>query len=561
MKGLSIKARLVGTMALMGIMLFIGGVMGIAGLQRTNTVLKEVYSNQMAAAMAIGNVQNRMLQARTTLDQAVMSMDTDDVKGMVKRAEDFHAQAEQEWQRYAALPSDSEEKKLSEEVTAKRAQYLRDGAQALIAAIGAGQRIDAERVMAEKVQPLFAAFSSRADELAALQMKVAAQGYRDSQSMFGIIRIAAVAGLLLGLLIVAVSAVLLVRAITGPLRAMLGHFDAIAAGDLTTPIRATSQDEMGQLMQGLGKMQKSLAETVLHVREGSTAIGLATGQIAEGNQNLSSRTEQQASNLEETASSMEELTATVKQNADNAQQANSLVQSAAEIAVKGGSVVAQVVDTMGAINASSRKIVDIIGVIDGIAFQTNILALNAAVEAARAGEQGRGFAVVATEVRTLAQRSAAAAKEIKALIDDSAGKVDTGSKLVDQAGATMHEVVTSVQRVADIMSEISAASLEQTSGIEQINLAIGQMDQVTQQNAALVEEAAATAELLREQSGMLAQAVSVFKVGSEPAMAALPSDRGSTALATVRPPLKTALPKPRAATKVLATAGDEWEQF
>jgi methyl-accepting chemotaxis protein len=259
-------------------------------------------------------------------------------------------------------------------------------------------------------------------------------------------------------------------------------------------------------------MRNSLARLVSQVRQGTDTIATASSQIAAGNQDLSSRTEEQASSLEETAASMEELTSTVKQNADNARQANQLAVSASSVAVKGGSVVAQVVDTMGAINASSRKIVDIISVIDGIAFQTNILALNAAVEAARAGEQGRGFAVVAAEVRNLAQRSASAAKEIKGLIDDSVSKVGEGSQQVAQAGRTMDEIVDSVKRVTDIMAEIQAASQEQTQGIGQINQAITQMDQVTQQNAALVEEAAAAAASLQEQAAGLSQVVSVFRL-------------------------------------------------
>jgi methyl-accepting chemotaxis protein len=285
----------------------------------------------------------------------------------------------------------------------------------------------------------------------------------------------------------------------------------IASGDLSQAIE-TKPNDNSSLLVAMKTMRNSLVEIVGHVRAGTDTIATASGQIASGNLDLSSRTEQQAGALEETASSMEQLAGTVKHNAENARAANDLARSASEVAVKGGVVVSQVVDTMGSINASSRKIVDIIGVIDGIAFQTNILALNAAVEAARAGEQGRGFAVVASEVRSLAQRSAAAAKEIKTLIGDSVEKVDVGAKLVDQAGATMQQVVASVKRVTDIIGEFSAASQEQTSGIEQINQAIIQMDNVTQQNAALVEQAAAAAQSMQEQAAKLSRVVSVFKL-------------------------------------------------
>jgi len=314
------------------------------------------------------------------------------------------------------------------------------------------------------------------------------------------------------LLVGALFAWRLTAGIVNPMRGAVELAQRVASGDLSTQVSAGSRDEVGQLLTALKSMNDSLYKVVGEVRNGTDTIATASSQIASGNQDLSSRTEQQASSLEQTAASMEELTSTVKQNADNARQANQLAVSASEVAVRGGSVVSQVVDTMGSINASSRKIVDIIGVIDGIAFQTNILALNAAVEAARAGEQGRGFAVVASEVRSLAQRSAAAAKEIKGLIDDSVGKVEAGSQQVAEAGKTMEEIVTSVKRVTDIMGEITAASQEQTSGIEQINQAITQMDQVTQQNAALVEEAAAAAASLQEQAGGLSQVVSIFQL-------------------------------------------------
>ena len=344
-----------------------------------------------------------------------------------------------------------------------------------------------------------------------------------------------------GIALIAAVAIawLITRSITRPLNRAVEVARTVAAGDLSSHIEVTSLDETGQLLGALKDMNTNLRDIVSQVREGTDTIATASDEIAVGNLDLSSRTEQQASSLEETASSMEELTSTVKQNAEHARQANGLARSASDVATRGGAVVSDVVETMGAIHASASKIVDIISVIDGIAFQTNILALNAAVEAARAGEQGRGFAVVASEVRNLAQRSASAAKEIKTLIDDSVNKVDEGSRLVTQAGATMDEIVVSVKRVTDIMGEITVASHEQENGIEQINHAVTEMDAVTQQNAALVEEAAAAAQSLKEQSARLAETVSVFNLGAgqrnagaaRPASAASASQQRALAVA------------------------------
>ncbi|MBI3523666.1 MAG: HAMP domain-containing protein [Betaproteobacteria bacterium] len=366
------------------------------------------------------------------------------------------------------------------------------------------------------------------------------------------------------------------RIITRPLQEAVVVADAVAKGDLTQHIEVNTRDETGQLLQALKDMNESLSGIVGDVRGSTDSITTAAKQIAAGNSDLSQRTEEQASSLEETASSMEELTSTVKQNAENAKQANQLAITASNVAVKGGAVVGEVVGTMASISDSSKKIVDIISVIEGIAFQTNILALNAAVEAARAGEQGRGFAVVAGEVRNLAQRSAAAAKEIKTLIGDSVDKVDAGAKLVDQAGTTMNEIVSAVKRVTDIMAEISAASSEQSAGIEQVNQAITQMDEVTQQNAALVEEAAAAAESMEEQAGVLMEAVSIFKLeaggGRTRSSAAKPAGSAGVALAAsthravvrsvtpVKKPARQIKAKPAAAGGTDANDG-EWAEF
>jgi methyl-accepting chemotaxis protein len=409
-----------------------------------------------------------------------------------------------------SLVDSPDEKLLFEETVANRAAYigLRTSALKLKAD---GERDQLVRLVNEKLVPALGAYDASIKAMLSFQKASIDKGVMSIgvlyQSGRATLLLLAAAALCLGGLL----AWWLTVSIIQPLASAVRVTQLVASGDLTSKIIVDSRDETGQLMQALKDMNDSLVGIVGQVRQGTDTIATASSQIAAGNQDLSSRTEQQASSLEETAASMEELTSTVKQNADNARQANQLAVSASGVAVKGGQVVSQVVATMGEINTSSRKIVEIISVIDGIAFQTNILALNAAVEAARAGEQGRGFAVVAAEVRNLAQRSAAAAKEIKTLIGDSVERVEAGGKQVMEAGKTMDEIVDSVKRVTDIMAEITAASQEQTSGIEQINQAITQMDQVTQQNAALVEEAAAAAASLQEQASGLSQVVSVFK--------------------------------------------------
>ncbi len=432
-----------------------------------------------------------------------------------------------------------------------------------------GNYFDAASMLKTDFAPLHDKWMAALVALADHQQKVMAATSAASQENYVNTRLGMLGVGIFTIALGAFIALLITRTITGPLQNAASIADTIARGDLTTRIEAIGTDEAGRLVQSLKTMQGNLVSTVNNIKQGTETISLASREIASGNADLSSRTESQASSLEETASSMEELTTTVKQNAENARQANQLVVSASDYAVKGGRVVGQVVDTMGSIKESSRKIVDIIGVIDGIAFQTNILALNAAVEAARAGEQGRGFAVVAAEVRNLAQRSAGAAKEIKALIGDSVEKVDAGGKLVDEAGKTMDEIVTSVKHVADIMSEITAASQEQSSGIEEVNRAIAQMDEMTQQNAALVEQAAAAAESMQDQSVKLADAVAVFKLGMDSQHAVVPAAASaSSAPAIVRKPASGVPARASASTGVAKIgkpqaggSNDEWEEF
>ena len=518
---ITIKTRLIATMALLGLLIAFTGVSGLYGMRAMNASLLEVNTNTMPSARAIANSQLGLMRARLVVDRVTLHPEAPGAGKTLLRAENFLAESDKAWAIYMALPQDTEERALAQAMDAERTKFIDVAFNPLVRALKDGDIGRADQITMTQMQPMFTKLSERAAALGALQDRLSGEQYANSQATYRSQLWTTAAAIGAGLAVILFACVSLLRAILRPVRLAIGHFDHIAAGDLSHPIGSDGADEMAELMRGLAAMQARLADTVRSVRDGTAAMATATNEIATGNLDLSRRTEQQAASLEETASSLEQLTATVKQNADNARQSNQLAQAASAVAVKGGAIVAEVVGTMEAIRAASVNIEDIIGVIDGIAFQTNILALNAAVEAARAGEQGRGFAVVASEVRNLAQRSAAAAKDVKALIADSAGKVDSGGKLVAQAGATMHEIVGSIGRVGDIIAEISAAGQEQELGIGQINQAVSALDDMTQQNAALVEQAAAASESLKQQADTLAGVVGGFTLDTAaPARAA-----------------------------------------
>jgi len=463
---------------------------------------KERLTSEWFRSVAVGVMRGKAIAKSS--DPSLEALFAEEVKASTARGNEITKALQ-------ALPTGPEEQKVLDRVNETRKAYLaaRDS---MMKAKRAGNAEEANTIYDNefaKIAPTYVAamqayldYQSRTIDEAA--KAIDADALRSEQRLVAIGILALVLG--------GVFAWMLTRSITRPIASAARLADAVANGDLSQRLELDGRDEIAQLMTSLSAMNAGLHKMVTQVRQSADSIQTASGEVAAGNQDLSSRTEQTASNLQQAASSMEQLTGTVKQSADSARQANQLAASAAEVAARGGHVVSQVVTTMDEINASSKKISDIIGVIDGIAFQTNILALNAAVEAARAGEQGRGFAVVASEVRSLAGRSAEAAKEIKGLIGASVDKVESGSRLVASAGATMTEIVSSVQRVSDIIGEITAASSEQSDGIGQINTAVTQLDQMTQQNAALVEESAAAAESLKEQAGRLAQVVSTFQL-------------------------------------------------
>jgi methyl-accepting chemotaxis protein len=517
----TIKSRLVFVIGFLSLLLISGGIVGLGSLHRSNDSLKTLYEARLIPMGQLDIIVRNIDRDRMAIAEAI----NNDPGFIAKRIDDVKrrgAEITRILDTYLASDLAPQEKTLAMAFADSYKKFVVEGLQPAVAALGSQNSQQAMEMMQGPMSQHYTPMQEGIDALIKLQLDIAKQEFEKGQQLYAIVRNACLAGILFGVLLAILVGTWVIRGITRPLGAAVTLAQGVAAGDLTQRIAVQSQDETGQLLTALRDMNDSLARTVGQVRAGTETITVASREIASGNADLSARTEEQASALEKTATAMDQLTGTVRQNADNARQANQLVVSASGHAVKGGEVVGQVVNTMGSIKESSRKIADIIGVIDGIAFQTNILALNAAVEAARAGEQGRGFAVVAAEVRNLAQRSANAAKEIKALIGDSVDKVDEGGRLVDEAGKTMGDIVNSVRHVADIMAEITAASDEQSAGIEEIHRAIAQMDRMTQQNAALVEEAAAAAESMQDQALALAQSVAVFKLEQGTASALVP---------------------------------------
>ena len=576
-KNISIRSRLIFVIAFLSVSLIGGGVVGLGSLNHFNNSLTSMYQDRLVPLAQLDLIVRAVDRNRLALTEAVNGSPeiVNTRLGEVdKRIEDINAS----WSAYIAKVKNPEERRLADLFAETRGKFVAEGLKPAIAALRSQNPVQALEIMQGPLARHYAPLEQSVDALIKHQRDTAESEFASGQELYVLVRNLSLVSLAGGLLIGVLMAYWLVASISRPLEEAVTVARSVAEGDLTQSFATDAGDETGQLLVALRDMNDSLAHTVGQVLTAIETIGVGSRQIASGNADLSARTESQASSLEETASSMEELTTTVKQNADNARQANLLVVSASDYAVKGGQVVGQVVETMGSIKESSRKIVDIIGVIDSIAFQTNILALNAAVEAARAGEQGRGFAVVAAEVRSLAQRSAGAAKEIKSLIGDSVERVDVGARLVDDAGKTMDEIVSSVKHVADIMAEITAASLEQSSGIEEVNRAIAQMDEMTQQNAALVEQAAAAAQSMQDQAAALAKAVAIFKLkqGKMHGRARALPPAASSSSATprlagqspaVRPAMREVAVKPVPAAPKIAKPvnasgnGDDWEEF
>ncbi|CAN5764819.1 methyl-accepting chemotaxis protein [soil metagenome] len=489
------------------------GGLGLMQIAKINQSTEEIATSWMPSVKLLSAMRVTINQMRRAEADQLLATGAGSSEAVEKRLETARSDLQKELAQFEPMISSDTERRGYEKFRQTLEGFLADGTRLQLMSKNVQSAEQAKALYQGDLQTSFLAMTTELAGLSDLNSKGADDAYNDARTTYAQAKTLLLAMIGAAMVLAALLAVWMTRLITRPIAQAVDAAERIAAGDLTVELSTDGQDEPAQLLRALSGMQDNLADIVGNVRQNADGVATASAQIAQGNNDLSSRTEEQASALEETAASMEQLSSTVKQNADNARQANQLALGASTVAIQGGEVVGQVVETMKGINDSSKRIADIISVIDGIAFQTNILALNAAVEAARAGEQGRGFAVVATEVRSLAQRSAEAAKEIKSLIMASVERVEQGATLVDRAGVTMNEVVASIRRVTDIMGEISSASAEQSAGVAQVGEAVTQMDQATQQNAALVEESAAAAESLNAQAQQLVQSVSVFKVG------------------------------------------------
>ncbi|MEX3944033.1 methyl-accepting chemotaxis protein [Paraburkholderia sp. BR10937] len=512
----SIRTTLTGVGVILVALTVLVGTLGLVALGRASDAFTEIVRGDLVAMHALNDASAYLLRTRVAIDRAsalTAAGQADDAKKVIDRAQELLGKSNEAWQAFQTAPKSGLDAATLDALAAKRATLMQDGVQPEFAALRANDQPAYHAIADTKISPMFVDYDNVAGPLAQALEDSAQAREVGAHDKIAVMRIAIGAAIAVALVLVVVIRFAMRGLIVQPLEDAVTCFERIAHGDLTQPVTVYSDNEIGRLFGGIKRMQESLVTLVSAVHTGASSIDVGAREIAMGNTDLSQRTEQQAASLQETASSMEQLTGTVRQNAENARQASQLAVNASDIATRGGEVVGEVVNTMQGIAASSAKVVDIISVIEGIAFQTNILALNAAVEAARAGEQGRGFAVVAGEVRSLAQRSASAAKEIKELINDSAEKVQSGSQLVGRAGTTMEEILQAVRRVTDIMGEISAASEEQSGGIEQVNRAVTQMDTVTQQNAALVEQAAAAAASLEEQTRQLQNVLGTWTTG------------------------------------------------
>jgi methyl-accepting chemotaxis protein len=555
---LKIGTRLaIGFGAICAALVFMVG-QGTVMLGRVNDGTDEIVNQRMPRIEAPTRMLSEVNEIALSLRNMLLNDEPADRAKQIEKIAASRKQVETIVQQMVGMLQDPKARAVLDKQREATTRYTK-GTEQLLGMIAGGDTQGANAFLMKELRPTLVALKEATAAQIQVQKDLAAKKAHEAQATYENTRNLMI---VLGLVILAGAALLarwITVSITRPVRHALDVANAVAAGDLTSKVDAKGDCEVAQLLKALKAMNEQLVATVGTVRSSTDAIATASSEVAAGNLDLSARTEQQAGSLEETASSMEELTSTVKQNADNARQANTLADTASGVAARGGQVIQEVVQTMEQIHVASGKIVDIISVIDGIAFQTNILALNAAVEAARAGEQGRGFAVVAGEVRSLAQRSAAAAKEIKGLIGDSSERVEEGSRLVKDAGATMEEIVTSVRHVADILNEISSASQEQSAGIQQVNEAVTQMDGVTQQNAALVEEAAAASQSLQEQAARLTEAVAVFRLDAHAGSVAVPRAPIAASASVSAPVAASAAPrlaaaKPAAAKRAPAPA-------